>query len=175
MNLIYSDSQADLDSVLVYPLNNYCSSANTNHTKQNQTLDGLFSANDAPPPANILDYKKINPTKHILKIENATRPYMLAFAESYDPLWTAYVDASEGNIKPKDNKDSSFKINSIPLYGVTNGFYVNKKGDYTLVIEYDPQKWYLEGVIISLLSLATILIVALLSKKKYLSVLRRKI
>jgi len=155
---IYSDSQTDLDSVLIYSIGNDHVSDHINN-KNNETIEDLFRKSNSPP-AKISEYKKINPTKHFLNIKNATRPFIISFAESYDPLWTVYTSTNDSN------KNRSFKTNSIPLYGVTNGFYVNKTGDYSLVIEYEPQKWFTNGAIISILTLASILIAFLVLKKQ---------
>ena len=57
-------------------------------------------------------------------------------------------------------------INSIPLYSVTNGFYVNKTGDYSLIIEYQPQKWFLQGAAISILFLVVMIAGLLLLRKR---------
>jgi hypothetical protein len=187
---IYSDSQIDLDSIMIYPVaeendtnikNNYgrdVSSAVTiydNGALAWQNLQDIFydkaqdgsvtsqsSSHSTPTNAGqagyIAEYKKVNPTKHELKIENATEPFMISFAESYDPLWLAYAsDADSDNINTADNykgnlEDSNkvFKISSIPLYSIINGFYINKTGDYTLTIEYQPQKWFVEGSTVSI-------------------------
>jgi hypothetical protein len=90
---------------------------------------------------------------------------MISFAESYNQLWSAHVDTShyDGN---QDNNNSSFRTNSVPLYGVINGFYVNKTGDYTLVIEYEPQIWFIQGLTIGTFSIAGILIAFYLVRKK---------
>ncbi len=157
---IHSDSQADLDSVVIYPSDNRYSSAS------NGAVD-IFNHDSSP--AQISGYEKINPTKHILIIKNATRPYIISFAESYDALWTAYSN------NDNNEKNNYFKTNSIPLYGITNGFYVNKTGDYELIIEYEPQNWFVLGSIISISSIILLLaITILLVKKKYLRVTYRK-
>ena len=70
---------------------------------------------------------------------------MLSFAESYDPLWVAY------------DKNKSIKVNSIPLYSVINGFYINKTGNYELTIEYTPQRYFYVGSIISITTLILLL------------------
>lgn len=155
---IYSNSQTDLDSVMIYSIGNVNSSDDTNK-EYNESFHDLFSQGEnSSSPAEISGYKKINPTKYILDIKNATRPYMVSFAESYDPLWIAYSDTTKSNTSEVSSKNTNFKTSSIPLYGVTNGFFVNKTGDYTLLIEYEPQKWFTDGAIISIASLATILI-----------------
>lgn len=96
--------------------------------------------NQVSSPAKFSGYEKTNPTKHILSIKKATKPCVLAFAESYDALWIAYSDTTKSNDSEGSNKSNNLKTNSVPLYGVTNGFHVNKTGDYTVIIEYDPQK-----------------------------------
>ena len=39
-----------------------------------------------------ISFKKINPTKYKVKIENAAQPFFLVFSESYHPQWKAYLD-----------------------------------------------------------------------------------
>ncbi len=48
-----------------------------------------------PPPT--ITFKKVNPTKYIVKVENAREPFFLVFSESYHPQWKAYVEDSEVN------------------------------------------------------------------------------
>jgi hypothetical protein len=37
-------------------------------------------------------FKKINPTKYIVEVKNATYPFFLVFSETYDPRWKVYVE-----------------------------------------------------------------------------------
>lgn len=151
---IYSDSHSDLDVLTMYS-----SDDNTNfRSQQYQPLENIFDSTKMLPPAYTAEYKKINPTKYVLEVKNATRPYTLSFAESYDPLWVAYTYTDN---KESGNNNFDFKTNSIPLYSFVNGFYVNKTGDYSLTIEYEPQKWFFIGGTIS--SIAVILILAVLT------------
>ncbi|MEM3703624.1 MAG: hypothetical protein QXX79_04300, partial [Candidatus Bathyarchaeia archaeon] len=100
--------------------------------KENETLEDIFKSEENP--ANIITYQKINPTKYTAKI-NATKPFMLSFAEAYDPLWVCYANGE--------------KISSIPLYGAINGFWINQTGTLEITIEYEPQKWFQTGTTIS--------------------------
>ena len=77
---------------------------------------------------------------------------MISFAESYDPLWIAYSNNNNEKEEEEEEHDNKidFKTNSIPLYSIINGFYVNKTGDYTLTIEYEPQRWFEQAGIVSL-------------------------
>ena len=105
--------------------------------KTNQTIDQLFEVKEEP--AEIINYTKINPTLWKVKV-NATKPFMLSFAESYDPLWEARVY--------KDGKLVE-KVRSIPLYSIINGFWINETGELEIVIRYTPQDWFELGLKIS--------------------------
>ncbi|MGQ4892269.1 MAG: carbohydrate binding domain-containing protein [Candidatus Njordarchaeia archaeon] len=92
------------------------------------------------PPAEVISYQKINPILWKVKV-NATKPFFLTFAESYDPLWEARVY--------KDGKLVE-KVSPVPTYGVINGFWINQTGDLEIVLRYTPQGWFERGLIISL-------------------------
>jgi hypothetical protein len=176
---IYSDSQTDLDSVILYQVDNGNGSkkgnfsGNVDSRKQYKTLIDIFDTENSLP-AKIVDYKKISPAKHIVDIENATSPYIISFAETYDPLWVAYTDTGNGN--NNHDKNNNFKTSSIPLYSVINGFYVNKTGNYSLVIEFQPQKWFIEAGTVSLLTLISILTIYFISTQRtYLVKLKNRV
>jgi hypothetical protein len=42
------------------------------------------------PPAIV--FKKVNPTKYQVEVQNATQPFFIIFNENYDPQWNAYVE-----------------------------------------------------------------------------------
>jgi hypothetical protein len=156
---IHSDSKTDLDSVILYSVDQISQNSSSPHSRisdknDNGSLAEVFSP-QASTPAQIVDYKKINPTKYVLNIKNATRPYTISFAESYDPLWIAYSDNS--NTQNDDNHES-FKTSSIPLYSIVNGFFINKTGDYSLTIEYKAQGWFIQGAIVSLITVIIVMI-----------------
>lgn len=117
----YGYSPTQIDSLWIYS------------AKENETIDDIFSPKENP--AKIINYEKVDQTKYIITI-NATLPFMLSFAESYDPLWAAYVDGTE--------------YQPVPLYSVINGFWINKTGDLEIVLRYKPQDWFEIGSIISI-------------------------
>jgi hypothetical protein len=158
---IYSDSSADLDSVVVYSPS---LDDKVNNKLSNDKLD-LFGVDDNPLVPFISSYKKLSPTKYVVTIKQAAHPYMISLAESFDPLWTAYSVESNTGDKSFD-KDKNLEVNSMPLYGVTNGFYINKTGNYDLVIEYEPQNWFIQGSIVSTISVTIILFFILFIVKK---------
>ncbi|MCD4665497.1 MAG: energy-coupling factor transporter transmembrane protein EcfT [Bacteroidales bacterium] len=120
----YGHSPSQIDVLWIYS------------AKENETIDDIFSPKENP--AKIITYEKVDPTKYIIKI-NATSPFMLSFAESYDPLWVAYVDGTE--------------YQPVPLYSIINGFWINKTGDLEIVLRYKPQDWFEIGSIISITAL----------------------
>lgn len=200
---IASGSKADLDSIVIYStvaenesnnntIKNFTSSIESNKGPKSHEISGIedlfydedqqfsissrnisSSKDNANQHAVISEYKKINPTKHELKVENATRPFMISFAESYDPLWIAYADddvtqniedgISDAN---NDNKKEILETRSIPLYSIINGFYINKTGDFTLTIEYEPQKWFAESSIVSLFAIVISLGLLIVERKR---------
>ena len=107
-------------------------------SKPNETLEDIFKVNETP--ATVQNYTKINPTLWKAKV-NATKPFFLTFAESYDPLWEARVY--------KDGKLVE-KVKPVPAYGVINGFWINQTGNLTIVLRYTPQDWFELGLKISL-------------------------
>ena len=50
-----------------------------------------ISENNRP----LIIFKRVNPTKYIVNVENATKPFFLVFSESYNPGWKIY--ATNGN------------------------------------------------------------------------------
>jgi len=74
---------------------------------------------------------------------NASSPFMLFFAESYDANWEATVNYG-GEIE---------MIPSQPLFSVLNGFWINKTGTIEIILKYQPQRWFEIGMMISLLTL----------------------
>ncbi len=107
-------------------------------TKTNRTIDQLFEAKEEY--AEIIDYQKINPTLWKVRV-NATRPFMLSFAMTYDPLWEARVY--------KNGKEVGI-VEPIPLYSIINSFWVNETGELEIVIRYKPQDWFKIGLRVSL-------------------------
>ncbi|MGQ9507469.1 MAG: hypothetical protein ACUVTB_06410 [Candidatus Bathycorpusculaceae bacterium] len=87
-----------------------------------------------------VDFLRVNPTLWRIKA-NRTEPFILSFAESFDSQWKAKVYRNGKLLET---------VNSTPLYGVFNGFWINQTGELDIVIEYEPQRWFFYGSIISL-------------------------
>lgn len=83
----------------------------------------------------VLYYKEINPTLWEVAIDS-TKPFVLVFTEPYDKNWKAYINGNN-------------EVNSIPAYGLVNGFIVNKTGIIYIKIYYSIQMYYIIGMLIS--------------------------
>jgi hypothetical protein len=187
-----ANSKIDLDSVVLYSAsddngvsNNGTKSGMTkdNYTTigPNKTINGpvenVFVSNlDSNPdlatetsPATLAKYEKIDPTKYKVDIRDATRPYVMSLAESYDPLWVAHIDDSASPNGETGVPENNVKVRSTPLYSIINGFYIDRKGDYSLIIEYEPQRWILEAGIVSIIALI-LSVVALVIQERRLNV-----
>jgi len=118
---VYDDQPSDLDVVWLY-----------SSKKGNENLEDFFTSKKNP--AEIISHRTIDSTKYVVEV-NATNSFIISFAESYDPLWVAYVNGE--------------KIEPIPIYSMINGFWINQTGQLEITIAYEPQKWFYYGLIIS--------------------------
>lgn len=81
-----------------------------------------------------VELDKVNPTFYTMNIQS-TQPFILVFNEGYDQGWIADVNGEE--YKPFN------------AFGFANGYLINETGDLRIGIEYEPQKWFYYGSIIS--------------------------
>jgi len=51
-----------------------------------------------------ITFRKINPTRYEVKVENAASPFFLVFSESYHPKWKAYVKTENENWETRSGK-----------------------------------------------------------------------
>jgi hypothetical protein len=120
-----STGQIDLDVVWLYTVE-----------RENESVEDIFVSEERT--AQVVEFTKINPTKY-RAVVNATQPFMLSFAESYEHLWVARVNGKE--------------YHSIPLNGVVNGFWIEDQGELEITIEYKPQKYLYYGAVISVIGI----------------------
>lgn len=92
------------------------------------------------------DYVRINPTLYKIKA-NISEPSMLVFSDAYDPYWGAKIDRINGEYVISDI------IRSTELYSMINGFWINRTGKLDITVEYEPQKWFYMGIIISIFTI----------------------
>ncbi len=83
-----------------------------------------------------ISYQLIKPTLYKVEVKNTKEPFVLAFSESYHPSWKAEIDGQE--------------LNPIPLYGLINGFQIEKTGNFNLTVEFTLQKYILPSLAVSI-------------------------
>ena len=108
-----------------------------------------------------ISYKKINPTKYLVNVKNAQDPFYLVQLENYDTYWNAKIDKN----KIEEHKK---------VFGYANAWYINKKGNYNVVIEYAPQKYFYFSLFISLTFLLILVIYLIYLKIKIRSLNKEK-
>jgi hypothetical protein len=88
-----------------------------------------------------IEFQQVNPTRYEVQIENATQPFFVILSATYHDKWRANING----IHIPDEKH--FITN-----GYANAWYINKTGSYQIVLEYEPQKLFTDGLIISITS-----------------------
>jgi hypothetical protein len=84
-----------------------------------------------------------SPTNSLLRV-NSTRPFLLVFTETYDPLWKIKIDGSKF-------------ADPMRVYYFLNGFDIDEPGQHIIEIEYTPQTWLNIGVVVTVITLLVFL------------------
>jgi hypothetical protein len=84
----------------------------------------LFRKKESPT----ISYSKINPTEYKVKVLGAKEPYYLVFSELFNPSWQA-------NFSDGSTAKEHFSINTY-----TNGWLIDKSGDYEMTLKFAPQE-----------------------------------
>ena len=111
---------------------------------------------------------KINPTKYKLLISKTTTPYFLVFNESYNDEWGVFKNDNKKDVEI--SKDTHFVSNGFSNGWIINPNEVDSQDQYTLTIEYKPQKRFKLGLILSLIPiiiLSTIILIKNIFKKHH--------
>jgi hypothetical protein len=83
--------------------------------------------------------EKRSAEQYTVHVKGAKKPFLLVFGEAYDALWQARVSGGK-------------KVDPVPLYSLVNGFPIDRTGDYDVTISYQPQSWFVYGLVISALA-----------------------
>lgn len=109
----------------------------------------LYSVKDLPVNNNRLpkiSTEKIDPTHYIIKVRDASSPYILSFSERFSPLWKLSLNS-------KNISSQHFIIN-----GYANGWIIDKTGNYTLSLEFISQKYFIIGLYITIVTFTLLII-----------------
>lgn len=99
-----------------------------------------------------IDIKKENSTKYIVNVKDAKDPFILSLNQRYSPLWRL-SEGENNNNGLKQAITGEIEKNHIMIDGYANGWIIDRAGDYTLTIEYIPQKFFSIGYKITLIAL----------------------
>ena len=114
-----------------------------------------------------IEWQRISPTKYHIRINNTTisqNGFFIVFLETYDTLWKAYITKNGRTTEIPEN-------NHIKVFNYANAWYINQTGYLEITIEYEPQRWFNLGCIISLTTLlaclTTLTITHIKQKRKH--------
>jgi hypothetical protein len=111
-------------------------------------------------------FEKIDPTKYMVKIENATNPFFLVFSETYHPQWKAYY--GDVNWIYAFSADPILDNHHFIANGYANAWYINKTGTYTITLYFQPQSLLQLGTLISTTTLTITTTITLYFNRKKL-------
>lgn len=89
-----------------------------------------------------IEMKKINSTKYRINVSGAATPFLLVFSELYDSNWKAYLEGYP------ISDDKHFLLN-----GYANGWWINKTGDFDIILEFLPQRLLYWGSLVSIITI----------------------
>jgi hypothetical protein len=104
-----------------------------------RTDDNLYLDLRSGGPGPSVNYEQVSQEKYKVQVKGATEPFVLVLGEAFDPLW---------EVKAADGKT----IDPVRLYNVITGFPIDRQGSFELTIEYMPQRWFVLGLVISLIA-----------------------
>lgn len=107
-----------------------------------------------------ISFTKINPSEYIAHIKYAQNPFFLVFSESFHPLWTARYTSGQ-----QISSSMHFLVNTY-----ANAWYVEKKGNYDITLEFTAEHDFFLGKIFSIIAGSVLLLFTLL----YILYRRRK-
>ncbi len=88
-----------------------------------------------------IDFSQVDQTHYKVFIKNAKMPYYLVFTQRFSPNW--HSDAG----------------NHFMGNGYNNVWLVEKSGSYTIDLKYEPQKYFIIGVVVSICAIVISLII----------------
>ena len=115
----------------------------TNNGRESDVLQEISVTNYAPK----IVVARGDPTHYDVLVQNATGPYWLSFADSYDDGWVLFC---------KGKKIEEHFVGN----GYANAWKIEEKGDYILSIDYEPQQKAKMAYAVSIIAF-TIYIIAL--------------
>jgi hypothetical protein len=86
------------------------------NTEKNSDIENIITGETGEEKEPVLEFKKINPTKYVIRAHGARSIFPLIFSENFHPGWKTYLNQN-ANIKMQ-NDNSKLKIDN---YKILNG------------------------------------------------------
>jgi hypothetical protein len=102
-----------------------------------EVKEDFYTELDARVKPPEVEFKKLSASKYEVTVRGATKPFVLVQSESFNRLWVA---------RTEDGR----KIEAVPLYATINGYPIDQTGDFKLTVEFEAQRWFSWGLVISL-------------------------
>ncbi len=120
-------------------------------------LDGRGDGMEVPS----ISFYKISSTKYNVKVRGSSGGFLLAFLNLYDTGWKAYINES-------NYLASLPETNHVLINDYANGWWVDKKGDFDMTLEFFPEKLLRVGWAVSIVSMgiATLVFSLLFLRKR---------
>lgn len=105
-----------------------------------------------------ISFNKINSTKYVAHIQGAKDAFLLIFSELFDSNWKAHivdngVKVNEIPFAQQWRKNVVSENNHFLVNGYANAWWIDKVGDFGVVLEYEPQRLLNIGYAISAISI----------------------
>jgi hypothetical protein len=123
LDIVPLSENASLDYLVVYD------------KKARDLIEGLKNG-DIKEKGSV-NYERTGRTSYLVQA-NIKEPSLLVFTSNYNDRFTANINDTY--------------MQPIPVYSIINAFPINQTGNFKIEIDYDPQKWFDIGLILSLLS-----------------------
>jgi hypothetical protein len=107
-----------------------------------------------------ISFKKIYPTKYQAVVRNATSAVILRFNQKFDSRWSARIVPADTSMKTLLVPNA----HHVEVDSYANGWFVDKTGNYDIILEYLPQRQFTLGMIGSMVALVGFLIYASIRK-----------
>jgi len=143
---VETNDEVELDQLSLYSVN------------ENISLTEIFSGSPLQP---VIEFRRINPCKYEVYIKT-NNSFFLIFSDSYHPLWKLYLENKE--------------ISSTPTDYCVNGFFIDRTGEYKVILYFTGQKYTDLGYGLSLITLVALLVILVFHRKieKLIKKLREK-
>lgn len=99
-------------------------------------------------------FDKVNPTRYLVSVNGANEPFLLAFSELYDSGWKAYL-REEIPVGRRDKIWETWGQSYISdqdhflVNGYANSWWIDKTGDFEIVLDFFPQRLLYIGYLVS--------------------------